>query len=529
MGRMPALSSPPRSEKLQSNGLGNPAKSPARAFFDVGTSCLRQGRYDEAAFYLRQSLQFQPDDPVALNNLGTVFWLTGRNDEAERYYRRAFALNPNDYSIANNLGNTLWIQTSFEEGAKFYRRALELRPDSADTWMNLGVLLTDLAQFDEAEACIQESLRLRPNSHEAHDNLGANFARQGKLKEALASYDEALRLQPNFPESRRNRGLALLTLGNFERGWAEYEWRLSCKRHVGYNPNSPRWTGDDLRGKTILLHCEQGFGDTIQIIRFVSDVRKRGPAQIIVICQRPLVRLIARYPGIDVIREERSPVPPFDVHASLWSLPAILGVTLANLPSARAYLSVDSATTEFWRAILARALGPGEIDHALKIGVVWQGNPKHRGDRMRSFRLRDFEPIARIPGARLISLQKDHGVAQLRELGEQFPVVDLARETSDWDDRRDFLDTAAVVSQLDLVITADSAVAHLAGSLGVPVWVALQSVAEWRWMIDRDDCPWYPSMRLFRQKTDGDWAGVFRRMAKVLEGGSALPPTAISS
>jgi hypothetical protein len=309
----------------------------------------------------------------------------------------------------------------------------------------------------------------------------------------------------------------LLARGDFERGWPEFEWRLSSRRHVGANPNCPRWTGEDLRGRSILLHAEQGLGDTIQYIRFVAEIRKRNAGQVIVICPKPLMRLIARFPGIDFLTDERSPVPPFDVHASLCSLPAILGTTLANLPAQEAYLSVDAGTIATWRAILARALGESDMDHTVKVGIVWQGNPKHRTDRLRSFRVEQLEPLARVPGARLISLQKEHGVDQIRELGGRFSVTELASVTASSEDQRDFLDTAAIVSQLDLVVTPDSAVAHLAGSLGTRVWVALPAVAEWRWMLDREDSPWYPSMRLFRQNTARDWPGVFERMAQVLE------------
>ncbi len=272
-----------------------------------------------------------------------------------------------------------------------------------------------------------------------------------------------------------------------------------------------------MRGKTILLHSEQGLGDTIQVIRFVNEVRKRGPAQIIVICQQALLRLIARFPEIDVLREERSPVPPFDVHASLWSLPAILGITLVNLPAPKAYLSADCDSVAYWRTVLAQALGDHDMQHALKIGIVWQGNPKHRQDRLRSFRLQELERLARVPRVRLVSLQKEHGLEQLSELGGRFSVTELPSEDARAAERRDFLDTAAIVSQLDLVVTADSAVAHLAGSLGVPVWVAIQHVGEWRWMREREDSPWYPSMRLFRQKTSGDWQEVFDRMASILK------------
>jgi Flp pilus assembly protein TadD len=520
MGRMPQVVAFPRRDTSQQIPTCAPTDPLAKAYFDEGTSCLRQGRYEEAEFYLRESLRIQPDDPDTLNNLGTAAWLTGAADEAEGFYRRAFELKPDDYSVVNNMGNSLWQRHSLEEAAQFYRRALELKPDSSETWMNLGVLLTDLTEFDEATACIRESLRLRPGAHEAHDNLGATLARQGKWDEALACYDRALRLQPYYAEAHRNRAFIWLAHGDFERGWPEFEWRLGCRRHVGCSPNCPRWTGEDLSGRTILLHAEQGLGDTIQAIRFAAEVRNHNAGRIIVIGPKPLVRLIARFPGIDFVADERSPVPPFDVHASLWSLPAILRTTIASLP-ARPYLSVDSDTTALWRQILARAVGESDIAHTMKVGIVWQGNPKHRTDRQRSFRLDQLEPLARVPGVRLISLQKEHGLDQLRALESRFSITTLTDERTGSEDERDFLDTAAIVSQLDLVVAPDSAVAHLAGSLGTPVWVALAAVPEWRWMLDREDSPWYSSMRLFRQSTAGDWRGVFERMAQMLERESA--------
>jgi hypothetical protein len=286
---------------------------------------------------------------------------------------------------------------------------------------------------------------------------------------------------------------------------------------MGYNAHGPRWTGDDLRGRTILLHAEQGFGDTIQFIRFVPEIRKRNAGRVIVVCPQPLARLIARLPGIDFLTDDASPLPPYDVHTSLWSLPAILRITLFNLPADKAYLSADSGTIAQWQTILGRALGPSGADRGTKIGIVWQGNPKHRTDCLRSFPLHHLEPLARVPGVRLISLQKEHGLDQLNDLQGRFPVVTLANEAAGTDDQRDFLDTAAIVSQLDLVVTPDSAVAHLTGSLGIPVWVALPQVAEWRWMLEREDSPWYPSMRLFRQPTAGDWPSVFKRMAEMLK------------
>ncbi len=516
MDRMPAAPSPAGIHAPQPTP-GVVTNSPPKAFVELGTSCLRQRRYDEARFYFRESLRFQPDDRVVLNNLGALARLLGRPEEAEGYYRRALQLEPDDYLMVKNLANLLWQQNSVLEAAQFYRRALHLKPDSAEAWMNLGAVLTDLAQFDEAATCLRQSLCLEPDSHEAYTNLGATLARQGNWDDALGCYDCALRLKPDYPEAHRNRAFAWLARGDFERGWPEFEWRLRCRTHVGLLPNCPRWNGEDLLRRTILLHCELGLGDTIQLIRFAIEVRNRGAAGVIAICSKPLGRLIATMREIDFVAVEGSRLPPYDLHASLWSLPAILGITQANLPAPRAYLSVDNQTLAHWRTILDLAVGEGGTDRSIKVGIVWQGNPKLSTDGERSFRLQDLEPLARVPGVRLISLQKEHGLDQLRALGGRFPVTEVATGAAQSEDRRDFLDTGALIKQLDLVVTPDSAVAHLAGSLGARVWVAIPSVAEWRWMLDRDDSPWYPSMRLFRQTTAGDWQGVFERMAQVLE------------
>jgi hypothetical protein len=245
-----------------------------------------------------------------------------------------------------------------------------------------------------------------------------------------------------------------------------------------------------------------------------------------VACPDPLIRLVTRCPGVDLVVDWKSRLPESDVHARLLSLPAILGTTLANLPAEVPYLSVDARTAEEWRPVVSRALnvgaggdtdGRGNVARVFKIGIVWQGNRVNTVDRWRSFPLTHFAHFAQLPGVRLISLQKGDGTEQLAELAGRFPVAELSQRGSTDEDRRDFLDTAAVISHLDLVVTPETAVAHLAGSLGVRVWVALSTVGDWRWMIDRDDSPWYPTMRLFRQTSPGDWDNVFERMARALE------------
>ncbi len=491
----------------------------ATVYLKQATVLLGQGQYVEAEGYLREVLRFWPDHPGALNNLGTAVWRQGRIREAEEHHRRALAQAPDDYAILNNLGNMLWEQRRLDKAVECYRQAVELRPDSPQSLMNLGTALGDLGQFDEAIYWTREALRVLPDWADSHVNLGIVLARQGKLSEAAESYDHALKLRPDFPAARRNRAYIWLTRGEFDRGWLEHEWRLKCAELLLLPVSSPRWTGENLEGRSILLVAEQGLGDTLQFIRLARLVKERR-GHVVVACRKPLIRLVARCQGVDQVVDWKSTLPDCDVHASLMSLPAIFGTNLENVP-AEPYLSADAGTIEKWRPILDRAsrrlrrgdTGDGVMKHdrVFRIGIAWQGNRGHKGDRWRSFPLHHFAPLAKLPGVCLISLQKGDGTEQLAELAGRFPVGKLTRRKGDREDRRDFLDTAAVIGQLDLVVTPDTSLAHLAGGLGVRVWVPLSTVGEWRWLIDREDSPWYPSMRLFRQTDFGDWASVFER------------------
>ncbi|MHC5543527.1 glycosyltransferase family protein, partial [Singulisphaera rosea] len=292
----------------------------------------------------------------------------------------------------------------------------------------------------------------------------------------------------------------------FARGWPEYEWRWKCPGRGMPTFGLPLWDGQDLAGRTILLHTEQGFGDTLQFLRFARDVKRKGGI-VALLCPEPLASLLASCPWIDRIIPPGMTASGFSCHAPLMSLPAILGTTLETLPAEVPYLSPSPERVESW----GRRLG-GRTE--FKVGITWQGNPKHRMDRRRSFALAHYAGLAGLEGVRLISLQKGFGVEQLLENAGNFSVEDL--ETSGAEALTDFNETAAVIRNLDLVVTADMSVAHLAGSLGAPVWVALSSVAEWRWMEHREDCPWYPSMRLFRQSMEGDWGEVFGRIEREL-------------
>ncbi len=297
--------------------------------------------------------------------------------------------------------------------------------------------------------------------------------------------------------------MMLLAQGDFERGWPEYEWRWKCKGFTRQPYPRPLWDGSPLNGRTILLNAEQGLGDTIQFIRFARIVQETG-GRVLMGTPEPLVTLLSCCAGIDQVLPNGSSLPPFQVHATLLSLPALLGIKDESMiPAPVPYLSADPERVAYHRF----ALGP---IRALKVGIAWQGNPEHAMDRHRSFRLSQFEPLASIPGVRLFSLQKNQGAEQLAALDGRFAVTDLARGLTD------LMDTASVLKNLDLVITPDTALAHLAGVLGVPVWVAVSFASDWRWLTDRDDSPWYPSMRLFRQRVLDDWDELFDRIGTAL-------------
>jgi Tfp pilus assembly protein PilF len=496
--------------------------SPARAYFLQGTDLLRQGRYADAETCFRQALQFNADDADVLNNLGNCVWQQGRSPEALAYFLRAYQFKPHDFGVLNNLGIMLWEQNRPDRAVEFYQRALRIQPDSFDTKMNLGVSLSDLGRFDEALVWLRGAVHERPHSADAWDNVGMTLARQGNWVEAMKHYDEAIRLRPDFGEARRNRALGWLAHGDFARGFPESEWRLLCRNPPGYRFPRPRWDGSPLEGRTILLHYEQGLGDTLQFIRFASQVKERG-GKVWMFCQPPMVRLLSLCPELEFVTAPTTGVPQFDVHAPLLSVPSILGTTLETLPPAP-YLAADAESIEQWRPVLRQALGVDDLKSVFTIGIAWQGSPKNHIDRWRSFPLAHFARLSQLPGVRLVSLQKGAGTEQIANLPEPFPITTLDDRVPGGESRRDFLDTAAIMSLLDLVVTPETAVAHLGGSLGLRTWVALSHVGDWRWMATGDTCPWYPTARLFRQPSLGDWDHVFRSIEKCVQQELAAHP-----
>jgi tetratricopeptide (TPR) repeat protein len=488
----------------------------ALAQVNLGNALKDLGRLDDAVACYHEALRLQPDMLDAYNHLGLAHAARKEWDEALACYRRALQLQPRYFEGHVNLGNALAAAGDRDAAIASYRQALQIKPDHADTHYNLGIALADQGDFDAAVASYRRALQINPGMAQAWDNLGHVLLAQGKPAEALACYEEALRRQPDFAKAHMSRALAWLRQGELERGWAEYEWRWQCEEFVLPTFRCPRWDGSPLAGRTILLSAEQGLGDTMHFIRYAPLVKQRG-GTVIAACQKPLVPLLGSCRGIDRLVAFGADLPDFDVWAPLMSLPALLGTSLATIPAEVPYLFARSDLVEHWR----RELGP---IGGFKVGICWQGSPGNRGDRDRSIPLAEFAALARLPGVRLVSLQKGHGTEQLPGVADQFSVIDLGSRLDEASGA--FMDTAAVLMSLDLVVTVDTATAHLAGALGVPVWLGLSFVADWRWLLHREDSPWYPTMRLFRQTRRGDWAGVLARMAEELTKRLAQTPRA---
>jgi tetratricopeptide (TPR) repeat protein len=451
---------------------------------------------------------FQPDTNLAkgYNNMGNAFYDLGNLAKALACYQQALHLDTSFAEAHNNLGVALFRLNKVDEALASYEQSLRLKPGYAKAYYNLGLLYIRRAQWGNAVGVLKQALRHQPDHADAYCNLGYALSEQAKLEEAAQCYQEAVRIRPDLADAHWGLANIWLIRGDFEHAWPQYErwWRLEERslRHWDH----PYWDRSPLGGRTVLLKAQGGLGDTIQFVRYTAVLKQYG-ATAIVECQEPLLPLLASCPGIDRLIAAGSKPPAFDAYAPIPNLPAILNASLSTLPAKIPYLSADCKLQAKWQHKLSGRSG-------LKVGIAWQGNLKNRRDCLRSIPLPQFAPLARIQGVSLISLQKVPGAEQLDQVANQFPVIDLGTYLDE--ESGAFMDTAAVMKNVDLVITADTAIAHLAGALGVPVWVALPFVPDWRWLLNREDSPWYPTMRLFRQTKPGDWEGVFTRMAEVL-------------
>ena len=533
------------------------ALSPGNPIYEsnLGEAYRRLGRFEEAITHLRQAVDLQPDNPNAWNNLGSAFAGQERLDEAIACFQSAAALRPAHVGTQNNLALAFTKQGRHAEAITCYQHVAALLPDSAPAQNNLAQALLEERRWDEAMACCHRALALDPNSFQARGNLAIALLRTGRHKEALACNEEALALIPNSVDLHASLAVALLAGGEYERaqkvcesalaidpdcgsihfihaegllrdgrfeeGWREYEWRWQCRPLCIFRRRFPvpQWDGTPAPGKTILAHAEQGYGDALQFLRYVQLLRERvGSERVIVECGGPLVRLIAAALGEGAAVFPRTSwdgreLPPFDYHIPWHSLPLALGV-FAPLPMEEPYLQIDPRLQADWR----ERLRPYST---LRIGLAWAGNPNHPSDYYRSLAPEKLLPLLRLPGVSFHSLQIEPRNASPSVLHQAGLIDHTAYLT-------DFLDTAALMAELDLIISVDSAIAHLAGALGHPVWTLLPFASDWRWGIEGESTPWYPTMRLFRQSAIGDWDTVLRRVQEELQRGE-LPAQVIQA
>jgi tetratricopeptide (TPR) repeat protein len=528
------LGQPERAERLL-QGLLRKTPRHFDALIALGAVRGEQGRFDDAAALFERAAKVRPDNADAHYNLGVALACRGSAERALDCYRSALRAEPRHLNACNNLAAGLLALDRPGEALACVQQGLKHHPGDAQLVSKLGTALNDLGRADEAIDAFRQVARIRPNdplnhgnlglalrkadrhdeairsfeqavsldprlaSH--HNHLGQSLSDSGRLDDALASLRRAVELDPNSAEFRENLGLTLLLKGDFEEGWPQYESRHQLERFKSRRPatDAPMWQGEPVANRSILVYSEQGFGDTIQFVRYVPLLASMG-ALVTLAVQPKLIPLLSSLAGCASLVAAGAIHGPFDFQCALLSLPHGFRTTLASVPAAVPYLAADGALVARWRERIG--------EDGFKIGICWQGSPNYQADRGRSIQLREFAPLAAIPGVRLISLQKDFGAEQIAGAGFRVETLDER-----FDEAGAFVDSAALMMALDLVVSSDTSILHLAGALARPLFVALRRVPDWRWLLDREDSPWYPTARLFRQRSTGDWSDVFARIA----------------
>jgi tetratricopeptide (TPR) repeat protein len=471
------------------------------ALFSRGNLLHALGRLGEALASYDRAIEIRPDFPLALYNRGRVLQDLNRQKLALASYDRALALRPNFPEALSNRGNVLQALGRWAEAVENYDRALDLQPDSADALSNRGSALLRLNRYDEALASFDRAIALRPQHSGALSNRGLVLRQLHRFDEALKSFADAQAALPSNAEAHFGEAEILLLRGDFARGWQKYEWRSRGQilRHAQRDFAQPKWSGqEEISGKTILLHAEQGLGDTIQFCRYAPLVAARG-ARVILEVQESLHELASGLGGVAEIVAAGSDLPDFDVQCPLLSLPLAFATNIETIPSTMPYLIASPQRVAHWNERLGKK-------HRPRIGLAWSGRPRPAN---RSVPLELLLPLLDCE-ATFVSLQKEVRAEDAALLSGRSEILHFG------DALKDFSDTAAVIANLDLVISIDTSVAHLAGALGKPIWILLSFTPDWRWLLERNDCPWYPTARLFRQRDAGAWAKVITQVDDAL-------------
>jgi len=460
----------------------------------------QDGKLTEALSVCGRAVELQPDDLEAYLIMAKLLLRLGLTDQAVSMYQLAALVAPGRSDVQASLAAALARQGRLEEASAACQKAIQLSPQNVGAYLNLGIIRSRTGDLEGAVEAYRTAISIDPNSPEGLTNLGAALSSLGMSEAAIEASSRAIDLRPADPKLHYNHAMLLLLAGDLKAGFREFEWRLSHPAPK-FRPRSfdvPRWRGEGRNGRTLLIHAEQGLGDTLHFVRFISGAAATG-GPVVLQVQPQLAELLRNSLDVIVISRDE-PEPPFDLHVPLMSLAYELGTTIDMIPAEVPYLKVAPAKIAEWRQRLAKYSG-------LKVGVVWAGSPGHRHDGMRSLPAEIVLPDLLIPGVQLFSLQKEPRAGD-RPVLEQLKgkVVDLEPHLAN------FADTAAAVSAMDLVITVDTSVAHMAGALGKPTWILLPHILDWRWLYEREDTPWYPTVRLFRQRRPKDWASVLNRL-----------------
>lgn len=514
---------------------------------DLGTALLVQGEVSEACDCFLKAVQHQPDFAAAHYNLGLAYSRLGQNDLAECGYKQALAIQPNLWCAHVNLGNLYNKKNDPAQAIACYRRALHLKPNHINTlvsmaillrnqgqpeqalpllshaqkqdsthvavYEHLGLTLIDMLYNQEALACFQAWHRLTPDAPDAHCCIGAAYNLLGQYDKAIEHYEHAIALDTNHASARWNRALLLLLKGQWTEGWAEFKWRWQIEARssiYAHVYNQPPWAGETLDEGTLFVHYEQGLGDVLQFMRYLPMVKKKV-ANLIFEVPKPIYALVKEWPCLDavLISNRQKPVTrPFDRHISLMDLPHLFETTLDSLPNQVPYVHAHPEKIKDWKRRFS--------DTHFCIGIVWAGGQVHHARvaslKLRACRLEHFAPLASLQNVQLYGLQKGPTADEVNSKTEAILQTNFGPEFID------FTDTAAAIANLDLIISVDTSVAHLAGAMGKPTWTLLKHDADWRWLLNRDDSPWYPTMRLFRQSQNEDWPAVIKRLFRALQG-----------
>jgi len=487
----------------------------AQTHFNMGLALLRQKNIDTAMASFERAIVYKPSYSKAYANLGKILQQKKLKAQAIEQYKQALSLDPSLLEISLALARIYNEQHKFQGAIDALEESLEIHSNDIALLFELANSYNMVNRIEEALE-IYKRLEIRyPNRPAILYNIAYTLKKLGRLDESFPYYDKVLQLNPTHAEAHFSRGLAYIVVGDFEKGFKDYEWRWKRPKQGSYRTYpEPRWDGSDLDGKTIFLHAEQGLGDTFQFIRYARIAKEKGGI-VIAGVQKPLVKLLSLCPYIDQVVALDEKPPAFDLHAPLMSLPYILKTTIDTVPTDIPYLYADPTLVEHWNKTLLSS------DKNIKVGICWQGNNKYSTPMLRatvalkSIEINKLNPLGAVPGVSIYSLQKTTGTDQLKTLPPEFTIHTFGDDFDESNGR--FMDTIAVIKNLDLIITVDTSIGHLAAALGKPTWVILPNPPDWRWMLECDNTPWYPTMRLFRQPTPGDWESVIEEVAQELK------------